>query len=86
MVFHVRENHKLQSVNVVEQFTTSTNLITNLKLTIMNKKIEIQVPEGKVAEWKVIDGVKTLVLTDEKYQRPVTERIKRYVELILNCK
>ena len=40
MVFHVRENHKLQSVNVVEQFTTSTNRITNLKLTIMELKKE----------------------------------------------
>lgn len=42
----------------------------------MNKKIEIQVPEGKVAEWKEINGVTTLVLTDEKDNRPVTERIK----------
>ena len=44
----------------------------------MNKKIEIQVPEGKVAEWKVINGVTTLVLTDEKDNRPVTERIKTF--------
>ena len=42
----------------------------------MKKKIEIQVPEGKVAEWKGINGVTTLVLTDEKDNRPVTERIK----------
>ena len=44
----------------------------------MNKKIEIQVPEGKVAEWKVINGVTTLVLVDEKDNRPVTERIKTF--------
>ena len=44
----------------------------------MNKKIEIQVPEGKVAEWKVINGVTTLVLNDEKDNRPVTERIKTF--------
>ena len=44
----------------------------------MNKKIEIQVPEGKVAEWKVIDGVKTLALVDEVDNRPVTERIKTF--------
>lgn len=44
----------------------------------MNKKIEIQVPEGKVAEWKEINGVTTLVLTDEKDNRPVTERIKTF--------
>lgn len=49
-----------------------------MKLTIMNKKIEIQVPEGKVAEWKVINGVTTLVLTDEKDNRPITERIKTF--------
>lgn len=42
----------------------------------MNKKIEIEIPEGKVAEWKEINGVTTLVLTDEKDNRPVTERIK----------
>ena len=41
----------------------------------MNKKIEIQVPEGKVAEWKEINGVTTLVLVDEVGNRPVTERI-----------
>ena len=44
----------------------------------MNKKIEIQVPEGKIAEWKEINGVTTLVLTDEKDNRPVTERIKTF--------
>lgn len=42
----------------------------------MNKKIEFEIPEGKVAEWKEINGVTTLVLTDEKDNRPVTERIK----------
>ena len=42
----------------------------------MNKKIEIEIPEGKVAEWKEINGVTTLVLVDEKDNRPVTERIK----------
>ena len=30
----------------------------------MSKKIEIEIPEGKVAEWKVINGVETLVLVD----------------------
>ena len=44
----------------------------------MNKKIEIQVPEGKIAEWKEINGVTTLVLNDEKDNRPVTERIKTF--------
>lgn len=44
----------------------------------MNKKIEIEIPEGKVAEWQVINGVTTLVLTDEKDNRPVTERIKTF--------
>lgn len=44
----------------------------------MNKTIEIQVPEGKVAEWKEINGVTTLVLTEEKDNRPVIERIKTF--------
>lgn len=44
----------------------------------MNKKIEIEIPEGKVAEWKEINGVTTLVLTEEKDNRPVTERIKTF--------
>ena len=44
----------------------------------MNKKIEIGIPAGKVAEWKEINGVTTLVLTDEKDNRPVTERIKTF--------
>ena len=44
----------------------------------MSKKIEIEIPEGKVAEWKVVNGVTTLVLVDEKDNRPVTERIKTF--------
>ena len=44
----------------------------------MKKTVEIQIPEGKVAEWKAINGVTTLVLTDEKDNRPVTERIKTF--------
>ena len=44
----------------------------------MSKRIEIEIPEGKVAEWKEINGVTTLVLTDEKDNRPVTERIKTF--------
>lgn len=42
----------------------------------MSKKIEIEIPEGKVAEWKEINGVTTMVLVDEVDNRPVTERIK----------
>ena len=48
----------------------------------MNKTIQIQVPEGKVAEWKVINGVTTLVLTEEKDNRPVTERIKTFEDAV----
>ena len=48
----------------------------------MNKKIEIEIPEGKVAEWKEINGVTTLVLTDEKDNRPVTERIKTFEDAV----
>ena len=44
----------------------------------MNKKIEIEIPEGKVAEWKEINGVTTLVMVDEVDNRPVTERIKTF--------
>lgn len=44
----------------------------------MKKKIEIEIPEGKKAEWQEVDGVTTLVLTDEKDNRPVTERIKTF--------
>ena len=44
----------------------------------MNKKIQIEIPEGKRAEWQEINGLTTLVLTDEKDNRPVTERIKTF--------
>ena len=44
----------------------------------MSKKIEIEIPEGKVAEWQEINGVTTLVLVEEKDTRPVTERIKTF--------
>lgn len=44
----------------------------------MNKKIEIQIPEGKVAEWQEIDGKTILVAVDEVDNRPVTERIKTF--------
>ena len=54
-----------------------------MKLTIMNKKIEIELPEGKVAEWKEINGVTTLVLVDEKDNRPVTERIKTFEDAMM---
>ena len=49
----------------------------------MNKKIEIEIPEGKVAEWKEINGVKTLVLVDEVDNRPVTERIKTFEDAVM---
>ena len=48
----------------------------------MKKKIEIEIPEGKVAEWKEINGVTTLVLTDEVDNRPVTERIKTFEDAL----
>ena len=48
----------------------------------MNKKIEIQVPEGKVAEWQEIDGKTVLVAVDEVDNRPVTERIKRFEDAV----
>lgn len=44
----------------------------------MNKTIQIQVPEGKVAEWQEIDGKTILVAVDEVDNRPVTERIKTF--------
>ena len=44
----------------------------------MNKKIEIEIPEGKVAEWQEIDGKTVLVAVDEVDNRPVTERIKTF--------
>ena len=49
----------------------------------MNKKTEIEIPEGKKAEWKEINGVTTLVLTDEKDNRPVIERIKTFEDAML---
>lgn len=54
-----------------------------MKITIMNKKIEIEIPEGKVAEWQEINGVTTLVLVDEVYNRPVTERIKTFEDAVM---
>ena len=53
-----------------------------MKLTVMKKTVEIEIPEGKVAEWKEINGVMTLVLTDEKDNRPVTERIKTFEDAV----
>ena len=51
------------------------------------KTIEIEIPDGKIAEWKEIDGVMTLVLTDEKTveneNRPVTERIKTFEDAVM---
>ena len=44
----------------------------------MKKTVEIEIPEGKVAEWKEINGVTTLILTEEKDNLPVTERIKTF--------
>ena len=49
----------------------------------MKKTVEIEIPEGKIAEWKVVNGVTTLVLTDEKDNRPVTERIKTFEDAML---
>ena len=42
------------------------------------KTIEIEIPEGKVAEWQEIDGKTILVAVDEVDNRPVTERIKTF--------
>lgn len=49
----------------------------------MNKKIEIEVPEGKKAEW--VNGV--LALVDVKDNRPITERIKTFDDALkyLGC-
>lgn len=40
----------------------------------MNKKIEIEIPEGKVAEWQEIEGKMCLVMVDEPKQnaRPMS--------------
>lgn len=48
----------------------------------MKKKIEIEIPEGKVAEWKEINGITTMVLVDEADNRPVTERIKTFEDAV----
>lgn len=48
----------------------------------MKKKIEIEIPEGKVAEWKEIDGKTILVAVDEVDNRPVTERIKTFEDAV----
>ena len=48
----------------------------------MNKTIEIEVPEGKVAEWQEIDGKTVLVAVDEVDKRPVTERIKTFEDAV----
>ena len=48
----------------------------------MKKKIEIEIPEGKVVEWKETNGVMTLVLVDEVDNRPVTERIKTFEDAV----
>ena len=44
----------------------------------MKKTINIEIPEGKRAEWKEVNGVTTLVLVDEVDNRPITERIKTF--------
>ena len=49
----------------------------------MKKTVEIEIPEGKVAEWKEINGVTTLVFVDEKENRPVTERIKTFEDAVM---
>ena len=49
----------------------------------MNKTINIEIPEGKRAEWKEVNGVTTLVLVDEADKRPVTERIKTFEDAVL---
>ena len=48
----------------------------------MKKTVEIEIPEGKVAEWKEINGVTTLVLTEEKDNRQITERIKTFEDAL----
>ena len=54
-----------------------------MKLKVMNKKIEIELPEGKKAEWQEIDGKTILVAVDEADKRPVTERIKTFEDAVL---
>ena len=48
----------------------------------MNKTIQIRVPKGKVAEWKEINGVTTLVFVDKSDNGPVTERIKTFEDAV----
>ena len=48
----------------------------------MKKKIEIEIPEGKVAEWQEINGKTILVAVDEVDNRPVTERIKTFDDAV----
>lgn len=48
----------------------------------MSKKIEIEIPEVKVAECKEIDGKTILVAVDEADNRPVTERIKTFEDAV----
>ena len=44
------------------------------------KKIEIEIPDGKCAEW--INGVLTLVDEPKEDDRPVTERIKTFEDAV----
>lgn len=44
------------------------------------RKIEIEIPDGKKAEW--VDGVLTLVDEQVKDNRPVTERIKTFQDAL----
>lgn len=44
----------------------------------MNKTIQIELPDGKKAEWQEVDGKTVLVMVDEKDNRPVNERIKTF--------
>lgn len=48
----------------------------------MKKKIEIELPEGKVAEWQELDGKTILVAVDEEDNRTVTERIKTFEDAV----
>ena len=48
----------------------------------MKKKIEIELPEGKVAKWQEINGKTVLVAVDEVDNRPVTERIKTFEDAL----
>ena len=48
----------------------------------MKKTINIEIPEGKRAEWKEVNGVTTLVLVDKADKRPVTKRIKTFEDAV----